>query len=375
MTKKKDEKKKEETALVVPEKRKLEAEVVLYSGSPEISAELEKAQTLSAHDFYKVGNKTVPSARALQWLANRKQVKTQIVDIRSDKDYCRAVIGGWIGNNPDPKSNPIYKEATVEMIFEIELAEKLLDFTTKFNMKKGEDWKVNEDTGMPYLVNPRFQAKMMKEMLRLRKFALRTVVTKAERIIHSKLADVEWRDEDEMRDEQNEVELVSGKPAKTGTKKDTKQMKRTKEGIKEVPQDDDSGVVDADYEAVPDEPDEPTDMEKFIKKVKDSEVVTKKMKPREALEAIDDAAFPNYVEQYKEMVLDVSPNFFEENLERFQIPESSCKALVKKATGISLKLCEKKSECKIGKCNNKLTEPEAEEHDDLCNEHWKEQNE
>lgn len=370
MARKKDEDKKKEESkktdlAVVGETKKLEAEVVLYTGNKEISAALVDAQTLSEHDFYKLGKKTVPSARALQWLANRKCVKTQIVDVQSDPKYCRAVVGGWIGSHPDPKANVIYKEATVEMIFELEMAEKMVDWVAKFNLTKGEDWEIGED-GLPYFKTSKLQTRLMKELLRLRKFALRTVVTKAERIIHSKLADVEWRDEDEMRDEQSEVEAVSGK--KLETKKDSKAKK------KEEPQEDEE-AIDADFKEVPDEPDEPTQMDKFIEKIKEGEVVTKKMKPREALQAIDDASFPHNSEQFKELLLETCPNFFDDNLERFQIPESACMALVKKATGIKLKLVEDTPECKKGKCKNKLTEPEAEEHDDLCNEHWQEQNE
>ena len=213
-----------ETSIVVNEKRKLEAEIVLYSGNPEINKELEKVQTLQKSDFYTIGQgnqaKTVPSARALQWLANRKNIKTRIMEVQSTKEYCRATVCAWIGNNPIPESNAFYKEATCEMIFEIELAEKVLELIYKENkyrdnyrkepLKQGKDWIIN-DRGMPIFTDENMQSKMMREMLRMRKYALRTVVTKAERIIHSKLADVEWRDEDELEDEIHEVELVADK--------------------------------------------------------------------------------------------------------------------------------------------------------------------
>ena len=208
------------TALTVKGTRKLEAEVVLYSGNAEISAELEKAQTLQPSDFYNVGDKKVPSARALQWLANRKNIKTRIMEIDSTKDYCRATVSGWIGNNPNPECNHNYKEATCEMIFEIEMAEKVLEliykenkYREKYNKEpliQGKDWIIG-DNSLPMFTNEKMQSKMMREILRMRKFALRTVVTKAERIIHSKLADTEWREEDEIEDEIHEIEFVLDK--------------------------------------------------------------------------------------------------------------------------------------------------------------------
>jgi len=199
-----------ETSIV---KKKMEAEVILYSGNPEISKELEKAQTLSKSNFYRVGNKTVPDSRALQWLANRKNIKTRIVDIQSERDYCRATIGGWIGNNPIPETNQIYKEATVEIMFDVEMATKLTQIIKRNNLVRDKDWEIGTD-GMPNLTNPKYKTKMMDELLRMRQFALRTVVTKAERIIHSKLADTDWREADEVKDEEHEVEMVAGTPIK-----------------------------------------------------------------------------------------------------------------------------------------------------------------
>lgn len=373
MPKKDDEKKKEEseeTALATVDKKKLEAEVVLYTGSKEISAELEKAQTLGKHDFYKVGNKTVPSARALQWLANRKQIKTMIVDIKSDAMYCRAVVGGWIGENPDPKGNPIYKEATVEMMFDIEIAEKVLEWIPKFNLQKGVDYDIDSATHAPVLINPKLLHRQMKEMLRLRKFALRTVVTKAERIIHSKLADVEWRDEDEMDDEKKEVEMVSGKKTK-----DTKEEKpKPKSESKQESKSEDEDVEEAEYTDIPEEKVKKEPVDELHEYLKDKLEIEKDMSPREALKAIDDAAFPNYAEGFKALVLEFCPNYFDDSLSRWQIPESACKAIVKKVSGVNLKLVEKTPTCKKKSCKEKLTEPEAEEHEGYCQPHWQEKN-
>lgn len=347
--------KKEDALAVVDGKKKLVAEVVLYSGDKRISEALEKTQKLSDADFYKLGQKTVPSARALQWLANRKNIKTRIVDIKSEGNYCRAIVAGWIGDNPVPESNQIYKEATVEMMFELEMADKVLDMIRKFSLKRGTDWEVDEH-GLPLLTNPAMLAKQMNELIRMRKFALRTVVTKAERIIHSKLADVEWRDQDELNDEQAEVETVSGQRMEEGKDKPKTKSKPEPE------------VKDA--EVVEEEP-EPEEEDVGFE-IKDG-VIEEDMTPRGAFQALDDYMFDSQQEDvFKALVLEFIPNFFEDSYDRFQVPESACMAIIKKATGFKLKLVEKTPTCTKKACKEKLTEPEAEEHKGLCREHFQE---
>ncbi|MHA1662556.1 MAG: RecT family recombinase [Candidatus Thorarchaeota archaeon] len=142
-------------------------------------------------------------------------------------------------------------------------------------------------------------------------------------------------------------------------------------------------VQDAEFEEVPDEepsepepepedPDEKDEMLEFVKKLKAEKTVTAKMTPREGFYAVLDAGFPDYMVPCNELTVEFCANYRTDNLKRFQIPESACKAIVKRATGKNLKLVEKSSECKKGSCSNKVTEPEAEEHDDLCQEHWQE---
>lgn len=402
---------KESTALAVEGTKKLESEIVLYSGSPEISKELEKAQTLSQKDFYKVAGKTVPSARALQWLANRKNIKTRVVDIQSTSDYCRATVGGWIGNNPIPEANQIYKEATVEMMFDVEMAEKMLDIIRKHNrdnpnnkLERGKDWDVDKD-GRPYFINQKYQDKMMREMLRLRKFALRTVITKAERIIHSKLADVEWRDEDEMDDEKHEVELVSGKPINMTPPKASFQQCAQCGGA--IPNNNESGlcvnctapdnedrpsvppVEDAEYEDVRDEPEPEEDgntLQDAIEEIlEDNHTVTLSlpadliddaMRPRDALKAIMGYATENGLGDIVRPVL-ISHYKKYDDLGRYayHIPESKAIKIVEELTGIKTKKAEKVLTCKAKDCKAKITEAEAKEQGgNLCLACWTKEN-
>jgi len=388
-----------ETALATTQKRKLESEVVLYSGSPEISKELEKAQTLNQKDFYKVAGKTVPSARALQWLANRKQIKTQIIDIQSDKTYCRATVGGWLGNKSEPKSNQIYKEATVEMIFEIEMAEKMLEIIRKENLQRDKDWEIDED-GKPVITNPKFQHKLMIEMLRLRKFALRTIITKAERIIHSKLADVEWRDEDEMDDEQNEVELVSGKRVDVTPVKST--VKQCAECGNAIPNDNKTGLcvncmttgneerpfqksTEPPYIHGSDTPvPEPESMTEMLKTEYNAEVITVQSDttipsniisndktPREALNKIMEYAMSKDLgDEVRPVIIDHYPEYDDGNRAPYHIPESKVVEIVEELTGIKMKRVERAKACKTESCKNKVTTPESKEQKGKCLECW-----
>lgn len=323
--------------------KKLESEIVLYSGSPDISKELEKAQKLSPRDFYEVAGKTVPSARAMQWLANRKNIKTKIVDIESTRDYCRATVGGWIGNNPIPESNHIYKEATVEIMFDVEMATKLLQIIRKNNLKKKDDWDIGEN-GMPYLINPKFKNKMMDELLRMRQFALRTVVTKAERIIHSKLADVEWRDEDEMKDELAEVESVSGKKV-TPPKKPSKQPKVEPEP--ETPE----VVVEESEESDSEEPEEENTLTIIPK-----EIINDIEKPRDALEKILEYTVQHDLgKRVKPVVTNHYKAWETGEPSLCNIPETNIIRMVEELTGVKMKKKEKSHKCDCGK---RITEAE-----------------
>lgn len=335
---------KKTDALAVNGTRKLEAEVVLYSGNAEINRELERAQTLQTGDFYTVGGKTVPNARALQWLANRKNIKTRIMEVQSTKDYCRATVSGWIGNSPTPETNHNYKEATCEMIFEVEIAEKVLEMIYKENQYRekyrkeplieGKDWVIGGN-GLPMFTNEKMQSKMMREILRMRKFALRTVVTKAERIIHSKLADVEWREEDEMQDEVHEVELVSGK-------KISPIIERAAEPL--------PAPVNPEPIIIPEQSQEETEADKeFVKSKSKRTRKPKESKPEypfqpdiiketpfATLEAIMDKALLEFTPQLvRPIIEEIFPRFYADaDLE--DIPEDKLIAIIERLTGVRM---------------------------------------
>lgn len=335
--------KENKSEAIVPAKRKLDAEIVLYSGNAEVSKELEKAQTLHPTDFYQVAGKTVPSARALQWLANRKNIKTKIIDIQSTRDYCRAIVAGWIGDNPTPTANKIYKEATVEMMFDVEIAGKIIDLISKNNLAKDKDYGVDKETGTPFLLNPRYIEKQMKELLSLRKFALRTVVTKAERIIHSKLADVEWREEDEMLDEKSEVEMVSGKNI-------------------------DNTPTPLEIKPAPAKP-EIKDAEEVEKKEELKPLPTKFNLPSDLLKECKTArqAYAEIFEwgmqseimdEIRPIVLEAFPEYRIGEMDILNIPETALIQIVETISGLKFKKCEKVLKCE---CGAKMTEPEKEE--------------
>jgi len=131
-------------------------------------------------------------------------------------------------------------------------------------------------------------------------------------------------------------------------------------------------VKDADYKDVEEEEPEEEPEEVEIP----DDVVDKDMTPRDAIRAIMDYAFHQeigdkvrpIIEKHYELWKTGEPNIY-------NIPEKACIEIVKELTEIELSKAEKVKTCKADDCKAKITEPEAEEQDGLCLEHFKEHQE
>jgi hypothetical protein len=182
----------------------------------EIETLLEQTVTLTKDDFYKVAGKTVLSARALQWDANRKHISTRIIDWGSNMERAFAIVAGWVGDESKPKQ---YKEAIVELEFEVLRNTFILDKAVK------SGWKINRDQyGRPSFEEEKHKAEMFSYMLRKKQFAVRECVTKAEAIVNRKLLSMEFREEEEIESEKEEINAVREQKAfqQRGHKRDTK---------------------------------------------------------------------------------------------------------------------------------------------------------
>jgi hypothetical protein len=194
-----------------------ECAIVKYKDNkldPDIEKLLDDTESITKSDFYKVGGKTVPGARALQYDANRKRISTKVLAWDSDDFRAYAHVAGWIGD----EDNPIqYKEAIVEIVYRIESTSWVLN-------KAGRGMKIERNAdGVPLPADNKDKGMLHDYMLRKRQYGIREVITKAEAIVNKKLLSMEFREKEEIESEVEEIEAVRQQKAlqQRGHKRDT----------------------------------------------------------------------------------------------------------------------------------------------------------
>lgn len=193
-----------------------------------------KMTAITRDDFFKVGgkknergqweDKLEPNARVLQKWANDNDghpINSEIIEATSTKDGCFVKVRGWIGDKNKPL---VEKEEVVDVTFAHELEFLLTEAVAKgIKVPKTDgSWgtetvrppfnvEFDEVTGVSRIVltNPEHQIHVLAEWVRLKRFALRGAVTKAEKRIYKKLLGAEWRDEEEIKIEKDEVQQVA----------------------------------------------------------------------------------------------------------------------------------------------------------------------
>jgi hypothetical protein len=193
-----------------------------------------KMTAVGKKDFYKVGRAQgdggqwedvlAPNARVLQKWSNEsdKPISTKIVHGMTTDEGCSVTVRGWIGDEATPI---VVKEETVSMHWAHEL-EWLLAEAVKngitLEKKVNGQWQkqqiqpafdlVGPDAcGVHRIVlrDPEHQLHVLAQWYRTRRFGERVCTTKAESRIHRKLLSGEWRDEEEIQHEENEMKAVA----------------------------------------------------------------------------------------------------------------------------------------------------------------------
>jgi hypothetical protein len=189
-----------------------------------------KMTQVSRKDFYKVGwskeegDVMAPSARVLQKWANDndgRPICTKIVEAVTTQEGCHAKVRGWIGDENKPL---VVHEEVVGMTWLHELEFLLTEAVAKgINLpKKDGSWgtenvkppfnvEYDETTGVSRIVltQPEHQLHVLAQWVRQKRFGLRACITKAESRIFRKLLGGEWRDEEEIQIEKDEVQDVA----------------------------------------------------------------------------------------------------------------------------------------------------------------------
>lgn len=148
--------------------------------------------------YYSVQGKEIEDAWKAQNLANQYGISTEVIDYDQDKEKAYAHVRG------------IYKGQHTDTVvwhdFEIAKEDILWD-KVKELQKYGKQVEFDEE-GNPQLP-PEEQAKVVQRFMNFRKFALRDAITKASRIVQLKLLNREFREDEEISMEEQEVKQVN----------------------------------------------------------------------------------------------------------------------------------------------------------------------
>lgn len=99
------------------------------------------------------------------------------------------------------------------------------------------------------------------------------------------------------------------------------------------------------------------------------------MEPRGALTIIMEYAMEKGISNVvRPVIVKHYPKYEDGSTYPYHIPESKVIKIVEELTGMKLKKAEKSKKCKKKDCGKRITEPEAEEQDDLCLKCWKKEN-
>jgi hypothetical protein len=231
-----------------------------------------------------------PDSWRVQEEANEAKISTRIVTAEQDGRHSIVIVeataqdGRVVQGVVNHDFNTIMGKKIMEMVKK-EMAGKHIFWGEKGMRRKIKPFKegeppffVAENGEMIPNLTDQGTAKIMDDMLRFRDFSLRDATTKAMRIAQQKALNEDWRDEEEIKSEEDEVKTVNkGKEVKkvTQTEVDT-----ARGGVKE----------DASTETEGDEETEAQDEEiqEEEKKTEDTNTEGKKIPETELLDSTDE---------------------------------------------------------------------------------------
>lgn len=204
---KKMEEKKEEKGLIPQEKAKLPVKAKISDHELEEKIERAKARrfTSGQGDFYKVQGKERPDSAMIQKLANESGISVEITKAEQTDKYAHVEVVGILGNLRVPAV--VHHDFDTEfMLKTMEIIQKnkgILDHYEGTNpvLKEGATIKQGDE-----IVDARYY--LIHTLLSFKKFSLRDACTKAMSIVELKLLNQEFRDEEEIKSEQAETDLV-----------------------------------------------------------------------------------------------------------------------------------------------------------------------
>ncbi|MFC1745660.1 hypothetical protein ACFL35_16835 [Candidatus Riflebacteria bacterium] len=150
--------------------------------------------------------KLVPTAVQLQRLGNDKKISTRVLRIERDEFGCRVWV---VGSYKDDEGNEISREAVCDMDYSLEAMDIIL---SKLQWGKVK-YKMERRNGLPFpqLVDRKDELALVRELLRLKRFSVRSCTTRAENIVIKKLLGGNFYSDnpEEKAIEAHEVDLIN----------------------------------------------------------------------------------------------------------------------------------------------------------------------
>lgn len=200
-------------------------ELATAKKQPTVAEKVEQElQNITSANFYPVpgraggADRMVPDSRALQHYANKFPggIATKIVDAGVNEGQAWAHIQAWPCNDPARIS-----EDKVTIVFAFEFQGYLWDYVIKGckNHKSGcplvrENGKAVLKEGVPQLEDIGCIFQLRQLMNRKMRFAEREAITKCKSRLYLQIMNMEWRDPEEIENEDKDISLIAGKDVK-----------------------------------------------------------------------------------------------------------------------------------------------------------------
>lgn len=173
----------------------------------------EQYSTITPKNFYTVGGKTIPDARAKQFIANQQGgITTEVIEYGMDDERAFAKVRGWRVSTPEH-----YKEDVCTIFFSSAYQNLVWNQFVKGcpRHRQGgcpaqkKDEAVILVNNAPVFIDSRCMLNVISELTRLQTFGDRVCVTKAEGRVHDKLLNGEWREPEEIEAERTDIEAAA----------------------------------------------------------------------------------------------------------------------------------------------------------------------
>jgi hypothetical protein len=214
--------------------------------------------------FYKAGGREVPDARKVQRESNEKNIPYEILHTKQTKEYAEVIVRAYAPNGQYIDDVVHHDFDTIGQLKALEMLKKQVAGDPIY--LDNEEIIVFEDLGKPFdekgrpLLTGQGYLKLLTEMARFRNFSIRDAVTKAARRAQLKVLNKEWRNEGEIKAEQDEIDTVNQIINEEQSKQEPK---KTREPVgqrnprKQAKEHEDDKTVDADYKVKAKADDEP----------------------------------------------------------------------------------------------------------------------